>query len=219
MAMKENRKNVQATAEFDRTNKSQHTTTAVGQKLEHDFAEFMKEELGYHSTDFNVPMNGKVSERYYDCDIHAQKGGEFYNSLRNIGIFLFVLAIVSFIFEIREIQMVLDDIIVGVDPSLAGSGLLIFGLAGFVLGMIGKKNQVTHAWVECKEHKTKVKRHHVVKLKEAISDVRKVESPKWRPSEVIMVSKSGFDADAKNFADEYDITLYKRSGNSFDQLN
>ena len=91
-------------------------------------------------------------------------------------------------------------------------------MTGFILGIYGKRNRTEHTWVECKEHKTKVMRLDIVKLKEAAADVNKLESPKWTPDIIIMVSKTGFDADAINFAREFDIDLYQREGNTFEYV-
>ena len=54
-----------------------------------------------------------------------------------------------------------------------------------------------HGWIECKAHR--VKRAHVLKLKDAVDDVREAHDEgieKWAPHEVMIVSSEGFDFDA-----------------------
>ena len=66
-----------------------------------------------------------------------------------------------------------------------------------------------HAWIECKAHR--VRRIHVLKLKDAVDDVREAHDEgieTWAPHEIIMVSSEGFDSDALAVAKKHDIKCY-----------
>lgn len=75
-----------------------------------------------------------------------------------------------------------------------------------------------HAWIECKTHR--VKRIHILKLKDAVDDVREAHDEdieKWAPNEVIMVSGEGFDSDALAIANKYDIKCYLAKEKGFEK--
>ena len=63
-----------------------------------------------------------------------------------------------------------------------------------------------HLWVECKA--LKVKRLHVTKLVESARDVRDAEDDgieEWKADLLVIASNVGFDIDAVQMADKYDI--------------
>ena len=103
-------------------------------------------------------------------------------------------------------------------PYLILNSLLIMGLAGLGIGFYGKKRTRVDAWVECKNQKTNVKRHQIQKLLSSVDDVRALEDPKWKPSQVILVSGTDFDADALNFAKEFNVICYKKTDEKFEKV-
>lgn len=100
-------------------------------------------------------------------------------------------------------------------PSLASYALFIVGGVATILGFQGRNRAVTHAWVECKDTKTKVKRDQVQKLASSVDDVRADSGGKWKPDLVVFVAGSGFDPDALNFAREHGFVTYERDGQEF----
>jgi hypothetical protein len=103
-------------------------------------------------------------------------------------------------------------------PSAASSGILIIALVSLFVGEYGRKRSTRHAWVECKSRKTNVKRADVEKLRGAVDDVRKNETARWKPDEVILVSAGDFDDDAIDLADEYGMVCYRRIPHGFERV-
>lgn len=75
-----------------------------------------------------------------------------------------------------------------------------------------------HAWIECKAHK--VKRMHILKLKDAVDDVKEAHDEgieKWAPNEIIMVSSVGFDSDALALAKKHEIKCFLAKEKGFEE--
>ena len=189
---------------------------AKGSELEQAFGSWMKRKLRYTRTEFRVPVKGKVADRAYEVDIKAEKFDERWDYVRRLGITLLALALVSAAFPaMRSVRHVMEQAVGTVVPSLAPYALLLIGAIATVLGFQGKHRAVTHAWVECKDTKTRVKREQVQKLASSVEDVCADSTGKWKPDLVVLVAGSGFDPDALNFAREHDFITYQRDGEEF----
>ncbi len=192
----------------------------TGKSFEIEFADWMEEELGYQETKTRVRVKGKVSDRGYEPDIHGIYFDRKWDVIRKLGIGLMVLALLT-IFLPREFKWFKDistQIVGSVTPDLVGYALLIVGALGFILAYKARDRTTTHAWVECKDRKTSVKRLDIVKLASDVEDVRKLKEAKWHPDDVIMVSSSGFDHDALEFAEEKDIICYEKTEDGFEEV-
>lgn len=188
--------------------------------LERAFGEWMKSELGYTRTKLRIPVKGRVADRNYEVDVYAEKFSRLWDFLRIVGIVFLVLSLLVILAprEMLDVHRWMEDVIASFAPELAGYGLLIFGIAGFLLGYMGKQRSTTHAWVECKDQRGNVKRAQVQKLAAAVQDVRDNREAKWKPDVVIVVSGTDFDADALNFAKEYRFVCYRRLENGFKRV-
>jgi len=193
--------------------------SAKGKKLEREFAEWMKSDLGYSKTYLRVPVKGKVSERSYEVDIHAVKHSKLMNAFWSVGIALLLLAVYAHYAEDTQIENLAARIVRTIVPDQAGNALWILGIFGLILGLLGRSKTKVHAWVECKNQKSNVKRHQIQKLISSVKDVRDLEEPKWQPKRVLFVSGTDFDADALNFAREYGVTCYRRKPEGFELVS
>ena len=193
--------------------------SAKGKKLEREFAEWMKSDLGYSKTYFRVPVKGKVSERSYEVDIHAVKHSKLMNAFSIAGIGVCLLALYASYADDARIKDVAARIIRILNPDQAGDALVILCVVGLLLGLYGRSKTKVHAWVECKNQKSNVKRHQIQKLISSVEDVRALEEPKWQPKRVLFVSGTDFDADALNFAREYAVTCYRRKPEGFELVS
>ena len=191
-----------------------------GVRLERQFAEWMKSDLGYNSTRQRVPVTGKVSDRSYEVDIRAEKFSRAWELARRLGIFLIGLAIITYILptEMEPVRNLMVTIVASFHPAWAGSAVLVVGSAAVVIAYLGKRRATRFAWVECKDTISNVKRAQIQKLISSVKDVRDSEDAKWKPDVVIMVAGSDFDADALNFAREDNIVCYRRSGDFFEEV-
>jgi len=84
---------------------------------------------------------------------------------------LIVLAVITATGAMPGITKFVEQIVFAINPAWVKSAVGIFGFAGFVLGHYGKKKSTKHAWVECKDRRTNVKRTHVQKLESSVRDV------------------------------------------------
>lgn len=193
---------------------------AKGMSLEREFAEWMKSDLGYTKTRLRVPVKGKIADRAYEVDIHAERYNHMWEVARRLGIagLILSLLIIFLPLQMREVHQLLENLVRSFVPQLSGSALLILSVVSIVLGIRGKERAMTHAWVECKDTRTNVKRAQVQKLAASVKDVEDNRDAKWKPDIVILVSGSDFDADALNFAREHDFVCYRRSEKGFERV-
>lgn len=89
-------------------------------------------------------------------------------------------------------------------PLLGLIAIMIVSYAAFIAALVGRSRAEQHYWIECKDLRRPVKRDAVFKLNSQVSDVRKAAHG-WQPSEVWIVSSSGFDPDALAFAAQHGI--------------
>jgi hypothetical protein len=190
-----------------------------GENLEHEFAHWMKSNLGYSKTEMRVPITGKVSERSYEVDIHAIKHSRLMNSIRILGVILLLLALYAHFTNDEEIGNIATRIVRTISPDQAGNALWILGFVGLIGGLWGRSRTKVHAWVECKDQTANVKRHQIQKLISSVEDVRALEEPKWQPKRVFLVSGTDFDPDALNFAREYEVMCYRRTRDGFELVS
>jgi hypothetical protein len=193
---------------------------AKGQALEREFAAWMESSLNYTSTKQRDLVNGNIAKRPYEVDVHGERFSQIWNALR-IGSLLFIaLAMAAYFWpdEMSSVNDAAESAVSSLAPSAAGSGLVIMAFVAFVAGYVGKKKATTHAWVECKDRKTSVKRADIEKLRGAVQDVQKNPRAPWKPNDVIMVSGSGFDHDAISLARTYGIVCYQRNGAGFERV-
>lgn len=192
-----------------------------GLSLERAFAEWMKKELGYTSVWLRVPVKGRVADRAYEVDIHGEKYSFFWDRMMRFGFFGLGVAVLAYLLpaEFHPVRRAMEAAVARLDPALVGHALLVVGGAATAVGFLGRKRAMTHAWVECKDTKTNVKRAQIQKLAAAVQDVRENEKAKWRPDVVILVAGSNFDADALNFAGEHGFLTYRRDGTGFEEVD
>ncbi|MDI3287337.1 hypothetical protein [Polyangium sp. 15x6] len=190
---------------------------AKGEALEREFAAWMVSMLHYTAATQRELINGEVAKRPYEVDVHGERFSRLWYALHIIGGLLFILAVAAYLLpdELALVTGAVEGTVSTIWPRAAGSGILMLSIAAFVLAILGKKRATTHAWVECKNRKTSVKRADIEKLSGAVQDVRHNARAPWKPDEVIIVSAGGFDDDALSLADTYGFVCYQRSGKWF----
>jgi hypothetical protein len=129
---------------------------------------------------------------------------------------IFAVASASSLLKIKPVELAFQGAISAIDPGLAPYALFIFGFAGWVLGMLGKKRTGYHAWVECKSYK--VTRDHVVKLSRITDDLDKNKKAAWFPRHVMLFTAVDFEKGALSYARENRIDCYRRSDSGFERL-
>jgi hypothetical protein len=196
------------------------TRAAKGLELEQAFAEWMKVALGYTDTKQRDLINGNAAKRPYEVDVHGQRYSKFWRLLHLGGLCALLLAIGAFLMprDLAPVNEAVESTVASVLPVATGSGLIVLGLAAFVVGLLGKRKTTTHTWVECKNRKTSVKRADLEKLQGAVRDVRDNPRAEWKPQQVLMVSGSAFDIDALAIARAHGIECYQRTEQGFSRI-
>jgi hypothetical protein len=193
---------------------------AKGAELEAAFAEWMMTSLGYTSTKRRVLINGKTAKRPYEVDVHGLLYSRFWRMLYVIGVLALFLAVATMLRprDLADVHRAVENTVASILPAAAGSGLLLVGIAAFVVGVLGQRKTSRHAWAECKNRRTTVKRADVEKLQGAVRDVRENRRADWKPQRVLIVSGGGFDTDAIGIARSYGIECYERTDRGFQRV-
>lgn len=170
-----------------------------GISLEKEFGEWLVKEQGYDQYKLRDKLAGKVSQIGYEVDVHAWENGDYQKYLHKVlAIGLFAVAGGGFLFDVSEALWI---------------GVL-FGI-GLWAGKYYYDQKEIHVWAECKNQAGNVKRAQMQKLISSLEDVQANDNAKWKPNKVMFVSGSDFDSDALNFAQEKEITCYRRVPGGF----
>lgn len=183
-----------------------------GGRFERQFAEHMREQLGFEKVKRNEWCKGSVSDRGYECDIHATDYSQIGLRVYQLGLVVVGVATLAF-FMPMEFQWMRDfaaGFAVSGSADAANSGLLVLGALAAWAGWMGKRKSTKHVWVECKNRKSTIKRTDINKLVGAAEDVRALRAnAKWVPDELWFASKqSAYDQDALNFAREKGVRCF-----------
>lgn len=195
---------------------------APGSEFEQEFGDWMKAKLGHVPVKYREKVKGDHATMPWEVDIHAERFDERWDTVRKIGIAVSVLAILVILLptQMRDVQILMERVVSSLVPKLAGSAVLVLGLAGVAAGFAGKKWSTVHVWVECKGRKTTVKRQDVLKLADAVADVRENAAAAWEPGIVILASASGFEQDdALSLARKHEIQCYRRGERGFERID
>ena len=186
-----------------------------GRELEDSFADWAEEKYDFEIAELRELINGAVSARPYEVDIHALKARTEYLYLKRAGIALMLLSGLLLLGFIPDIREYLEDIVRTISPENVPLSVFLPFSIGFFAYYFGNKKKEKHYWIECKNLKSKVNRAHVQKLHSSVDDVRNNEQAPWYPDKVFLVSGNGFDKDALAHADEFEIKCFERHGKKF----
>jgi hypothetical protein len=176
---------------------------AKGASLENAFAEWMVKKLGYERAKRNEPINGEISERYYDVDIHAVK-----KKYEATDVPKYVIGVTGAAAAVAYLAL-----------EVAAVGVVGIGAAAYYFAQKHFESN-THAWVECKNQLGTVKRQQMQKFISSVEDVRANSNARWKPDEVMYVAVTGFDEDALNFAEAHNVQCYvpTKDGKGFEEV-
>jgi hypothetical protein len=178
-----------------------------GSKLEREFANFMKDKLGYDKCLLNQKVKGKISTNEYEVDIIGKKLSEKGENMKNIGTLILIAAGIVFLAWLFEFMPISTDIILVLVVASLGAGVIL---------QVAKENEYDYTWVECKAHKTKIGKDTINILKDKSVDYHKSDDKEFQFTKLILASETGFIMNAIRFANEYNIELYERiSENDF----
>lgn len=188
---------------------------AKGVELEEAFAEWMTTSLGFTAVSRDHYAKGKAATRAYQVDVHGRLYNPRWRVLYYVAFVIWALAPAALIWpqqqDLAGINAAVEDTVRGIVPEAAGYGLALLGLVAAIVGRVGRNRTTLHAWVECKNRQTRVKRADIEKLQGAVRDVRENPGADWKPARVMMVSGSGFDVDALAIARTHGIECWERT--------
>ena len=115
----------------------------------------MRAKLKYNTTETGKHLTPNSGGAPYEFDVYATCWNPRSIRFARIGALIYVFAGAIYFFQWNEAEEVLTDAVELIEPSLAGSALVLFGLVGFVVALYNIKKLETKAFVECKDLKSK----------------------------------------------------------------
>ena len=183
------------------------TTKEKGDKLEKEFAEFMKNELQYEKYRIQKRVKGSINSKGTDVDIIAEKTNDAGRRLKNNSLIFYIIS--AFIFFIGFVILATDGN-VGLAIMFISFGLGGIGIT-LVLILESKKLNVSHGWVECKNLKSKVDLPKIDKMLREYKDCVETKEMDARNCTLYFVSASGFMENALKFAIQNRIICYEKN--------
>lgn len=185
-----------------------------GAQFELDFATWLREEKGYDQTEVRHLAQADEESWPYEVDVHAIRFSRRSRRLQLGGAYAMLLASATYFFDLTELAASMNSMAALIDPSFAGSGVFLVGLIGFLVGMYGKKRQALHAWIECKDWKSKVSRPVVEKLVGRSSLLQRAEE-----DTIMLATRTGFSRPALEAARGAGVECFVQSSDGFRRVD
>jgi hypothetical protein len=180
-----------------------------GSEFEREFAQFMKDELGYDDCFLNEKVKGKLSTNEYEVDIIGKKLSKNGEILQMIGRAILVMGLM--LLGLHFLNML------GLHSQEVMYIVGAVGL-GWLLLRLGKEGLYEYTWVECKAHKSKIGKDYINHVNSNVGDYHDSDDKKWEFKEVIFASKSGFIPNSLRFAREFSIRCYSGEDGSLHEV-
>lgn len=194
-----------------------------GIQYEKDFGEYLKTSLGYKIVKYREKVFDDHSKRDRDCDIHATIDSKEADNYYRKSLASFLCGIVITIGSMISGPEGFLNKTSGIDGLLTHEILTIIAfVSGIYFGWLTyqTRGKILHVWIECKNLSETVKRDKIMNLKAHVDEVLDSEiHAEWSPDKLIFASSSGYDIDAKIYADKYDIELYEGVKGDFKRIN
>lgn len=196
------------------TTPTDETSFNKGKELEHEFAKFMKENLGWNNVRVGAHLVGRSNRKGASVDIIAWRLNETGLNLKGLGkiylwgcgIFFLLGLLIGFASD-WEIEFAEFLIIVS----------LPLEILGLIVYFIGLKYLNESVLVECKNLKSKVNITHIDKSLRELRDYKSTGDSEYKFVYHYFVSSSGYIETALKYAIENGIVCYHKIGNKFEQ--
>lgn len=189
---------------IDDVNEVETTTFAKGLNLEKEFCEFLKTDLGWTDARIRAQMSAANNMRGTQVDVLAERlneKGQFAKKLAYIYIPIFLFTFILGITINSDALMIMG---------------LLFELAGGIALILSITLNKEHAWIECKNRKTKTDIRQMQLTISQVDEYKKSGNKKYKFTEIYFVSSSGFVENALKLAEENNVKCYyKKDGNFF----
>lgn len=196
----------------DTDEESEGVSYAQGREFEEQFADFLKNKLGWEKVRVGAHMTGKNNAKGTSIDVFAERLDELgikYNSIAvkwmvASGVFVAL----SLIFWIGEI---------GAHGHWFFILSLLSLLGGAIFMLLSGINNKQNAWVECKSLKSRATVSHVGKMIREFEDFKLSKNEDHRFTHYYFASANGYVENALKMAMDKGIICYIKKGNTFEE--
>ncbi|HTM44785.1 MAG TPA: hypothetical protein VL137_07515 [Polyangiaceae bacterium] len=170
----------------------------------------MRSHLGYQVSDTNVSLARPGDSAIRLIDVRGETYGLGWYRLRHFAVVAFVVGLV-----LRNVLPVAEGN-VPVLPTL----LFYAAALSYCVAQIGRWRTRRYAWVECKDLKRAIGAEDVMKLHDAVQQVKGSARADWKPAVIILVAGDhGFSSEGLQLAQAQGMSCYRRSAAGFDPVN
>lgn len=190
------------------------TSFEKGIGLEKEFCEYLKTDLGWEKARIRSQMASNINMRGINVDIVAERINE--KDKRNYIILGSIyLCIGTFVF-LLGLDIVNENEVLGFS-CLAGFFLMV--LFAVLFYRMALDNIKEHAWVECKNRKTKSDIKQIKEVISCLKEYRATENRKYKFVEIYFVSASGFIDNAIELAERSEIRCFVKKDGTFKEVD
>ena len=184
-------------------------TYEKGQKLQQEFAYFLKAELQWEKVSIETPVTGAINSQGTKVDIIAERLDKRGERLKKLAIFYLIicgfLLASGFTYGFtynwdNDIALMLVIIAVFLE------------VGGFVALFLSIKYNKENAWIECKNHDTKTNKDQIRKMLDEYNDYVKSRDRKYKIKKLYFASGSGYIKNAIEYADHHGVECYVKIG-------
>lgn len=177
-------------------------------RIEPEFAQWMRSHLGYQASDTNVPLLIGSGEPARFVSVRGETYGAAWRRLRFAAFIVFAAAIAH-----RSVVAVPEG-----EIPIVPTVLSYLAIAAYLAARLGRMRTRQYTWVECKARRMPISREAIVTLSDTVKNVRESQRASWKPAHVLFVAgASGFESDAVAFARPLDVECYRRTRSGFER--
>jgi hypothetical protein len=189
------------------------TAYSKGVRLESEFSEFLKSDLGWEKTRNRKQMRSKWNMAGTNVDIIAERINEKGERFRKSALLLIALAVpillIGFYLVFDEDYQ--ND---GIGNMLLTMGF-IWEIGAALFAYLSHKLNKENAWIECKNIKTKstIKQMQILVAERNAFVSSKDDS--YKIVETYFVAENGFTETALQYAESHDVLCYEKANGKF----
>lgn len=195
---------------------SRESSYAKGKEFENRFGEFMKSDLDFDKIKPRTFLSSTINPKGSEVDIvgvRKDDRGKFFNVIAGVTM---LVAVLLLLYGFYEAWLWYDDIWM-IDPIYTSTMLGLEAIAIIYL-ILGANKFDKYTWVECKAWSKKVPIKEVRDCYHRYQEYNQSKDRKHTCHEMIFVSKSGFVANAIDYANEKGVKLYVESEDGFESV-
>jgi nucleoside phosphorylase len=172
------------------------------------FTDWLTKSQSFVTVQTHARLKGKVATEPYDIDLHLVRHSRGWRIVNIIAGVLAVLCVIILAEDnVGRVAIAASDA-TGIAFQTASWTILLCTLFVVVLAWVAWRKATVHAWVMCNDSQEPVAREHIDILEGAVDDIKE-EHPQWKSARAMIVSLSGFTADAAARAWSHNVECYQ----------